>query len=198
MRREEAFRVGAAAAALSLGAVAPAHAHAVTTGMGPFYDGAAHLLLTPEDAVIAVAVALYSGLRGASAGRTAMFLLPLAWFLGGLLGEAAGIALPVPLPAISFLLIGAMVAADVRLPLRGVAALVIGVGLAHGYANGVAFGEPGGTLGLLGVSALTFVVVALLAALVVSLTQAWARIAVRVAGSWVAASGLLLLGWSLR
>ncbi len=28
--------------------------------------------------------------------------------------------------------------------------------------------------------------------------DAWRRIAIRVAGSWVAASGLLLLGWTLR
>ena len=40
--------------------------------------------------------------------------------------------------------------------------------------------------------------VALASACVVSLRAGWARIAVRVAGSWVAAIGLLMLGWSLR
>ena len=43
-----------------------------------------------------------------------------------------------------------------------------------------------------------FVVVALAAALVVALRAPWARIAVRVAGSWIVAIGLLLLGWSFR
>ena len=43
-----------------------------------------------------------------------------------------------------------------------------------------------------------FVTVALAAALVVALRAPWTRIAVRVAGSWIAAIGLLLLGWSLR
>jgi len=181
-----------------LGAPAPLLAHAVTTGMGPFYDGAAHLLMTPEDAVIVVAMALYAGLRGVAPGRAAMFLLPAAWFVGGLLGNRLGAALPFPLPAISFLVIGALIAMDARLPARWVAGLAIGIGLAHGYANGVAFRGAGATLELLGVASLTFVVVALLAALVVSLTRAWARIAVRVAGSWIAASGLLLLGWALR
>jgi urease accessory protein len=47
------------------------------------------------------------------------------------------------------------------------------------------------------VSAL-FVTTALAAALVVALSAPWARIVVRVAGSWIAAAGLLLLGWSLR
>jgi urease accessory protein len=43
-----------------------------------------------------------------------------------------------------------------------------------------------------------FVTVALAAALVVAIWAPWARIAVRVAGSWIAAVGLLMLGWSLR
>jgi len=42
------------------------------------------------------------------------------------------------------------------------------------------------------------VTVALAAALAVAQRAPWARIAVRVAGSWVAAAGVLLLGWSLR
>jgi hypothetical protein len=32
----------------------------------------------------------------------------------------------------------------------------------------------------------------------VSLRTAWARIAVRVGGSWIAATGLLMIGWTLR
>jgi hypothetical protein len=43
-----------------------------------------------------------------------------------------------------------------------------------------------------------FVLIVFAAAFVVQLRVQWARIAVRVAGSWIAASGLLMLGWSLR
>jgi hypothetical protein len=43
----------------------------------------------------------------------------------------------------------------------------------------------------------TFVLVALVSAFVVSVRAVWARLAMRVAGSWVAAIGLLMLGWSL-
>jgi hypothetical protein len=32
----------------------------------------------------------------------------------------------------------------------------------------------------------------------VQLRQPWTRIAVRVVGSWIAASGLLMLGWATR
>jgi hypothetical protein len=53
-------------------------------------------------------------------------------------------------------------------------------------------------LGLAGIGSAIFVVVALVSAFVMSLRTGWMRIAVRVAGSWVAAIGLLMLGWSLR
>ena len=52
--------------------------------------------------------------------------------------------------------------------------------------------------GLIGIGAATFVLVAIGSALVVTLRRPWTRIAVRVAGSWIAAIGLLLLGWALR
>jgi threonine/homoserine efflux transporter RhtA len=55
-----------------------------------------------------------------------------------------------------------------------------------------------GLLELVGVATSLFVVIALAAAFVVTLSKPWTRVAVRVAGSWVVATGLLLLGWSLR
>jgi hypothetical protein len=43
-----------------------------------------------------------------------------------------------------------------------------------------------------------FVLVALAAALVLSLKSLWTRIAVRVAGSWVTAMGILMVGWYFK
>ena len=51
---------------------------------------------------------------------------------------------------------------------------------------------------VLGLTAGVFVLIVLAAAFVVQLRAHWARLAVRVAGSWIAASGLLTLGWSFR
>ena len=55
-----------------------------------------------------------------------------------------------------------------------------------------------GARGLLGIVTSVFVLVALAAAFVSKLERPAARIAVRVAGSWVVAIGLFFLGWSLR
>jgi len=175
-----------------------AHAHLVTTGMGPVYDGIGHLLLTPEDLVPVLALALYAGLRGAVTGRRAMFLLPLAWFIGGIVGSALNISSNLPIPALSFLILGGLVAADLCLPAAAVTCLVIAVGFVHGFLNSVALREGAGTLGLIGIMTMLFVLVALASALVVSLEKQWTRIAVRVVGSWIAAIGLLMFGWAMR
>ena len=175
-----------------------AAAHLVTTGMGPVYDGIGHLLLTPEDLVPVLALALFAGLRGATQGRRAMFLLPVAWLAGGLLGLRVTAAPVFPVPALSFLILGALLAADVQLPANGVATVAVVLGLVHGVLNGAALRQGAGGFGLLGIMAALFVLLALASAFVVSLERPWTRIAVRVAGSWIAASGLLLLGWAFR
>ena len=176
----------------------PASAHLVTTGMGPVYDGIGHLLLTPEDLVPVLAMALYAGLRGALTGRRILFLLPLAWVAGGLVGSAATGIPSIPLPAVSFLLLGILIAADLRMPPDMVTILAVFIGLVHGFFNGFALKEGPGILGLLGIMTVLFVLVALAAAFVISLKKPWTRIVVRVAGSWIFASGLLLLGWFIR
>ena len=64
--------------------------------------------------------------------------------------------------------------------------------------NGAVLREGAGTLGLIGAMTVLFVLVALASALVVSLNRPWERIAVRVAGSWVSAVGLLMIGWAVK
>ena len=105
---------------------------------------------------------------------------------------------PTPSPLLSFFVLGALVAGDFRLPSRAVSLLVVAIGLFHGLGNGMAFKAGVGITGLLGVMAMLFVLVALLSAFVVSLERTWARVAVRVTGSWIFASGLLMYGWALR
>ncbi|MBI5551059.1 MAG: HupE/UreJ family protein [Desulfobacterales bacterium] len=199
------MRWGLLRAAIASAATVPmipavASAHLVNTGLGPFYDGISHLTLTPEDLLPAIALALLAGLRGAYAGRLALFIFPASWLIGGLAGLAwptVGTA-PVPI-AVGFILLGGLVATDANIKPSWVVVLAIGLGLFHGYLNGAAMSQARlGALGLGGIVAALFAVVALVAALVVALRPPWTRIAVRVAGSWIVAVGLLLLGWSLR
>jgi hydrogenase/urease accessory protein HupE len=179
---------------------ATAHAHLVTTGLGPFYDGVSHFALTPEDFLPAIALALLAGQRGSRAGRLALFALPVAWLAGGLVGLAVPtIHSATALTTVSFLVLGGLVAAEARLGPEWVTALAVLLGLLHGYQNGAAMAQARlGALGLAGIVSTLFVTVALAAALVVAIRAPWGRIAVRVAGSWIVAMGLLLLGWSFR
>jgi hydrogenase/urease accessory protein HupE len=174
-------------------------AHLVTTGLGPLYDGLSHFALTPEDVMPALALALLAGLRGATHGRRVIFMLPGAWLLGGVLGLATPGALSPTVTVISVVLLGGLVAVDARLSLGATIVLATLLGVVHGYLNGTTMGQPGlGTVGLLGIVVGVFTLVALAASFVVSLRVAWARIGVRVAGSWIAAIGMLLLGWAVR
>jgi urease accessory protein len=179
---------------------AAARAHLVNSGLGPFYDGVSHFALTPEDVLPALALALLAGQRGPAAGRAALFALPGAWLVGGL----AGLTWPTTgsaswLGSLALLLLGGLVAAEARLRPALVVGLAIGFGLLHGYLNGSVMAQGRlGALGLAGVVATLAVLVALGAALVVAIRAAWGRIAVRVAGSWIAAIGLLALGWAVR
>jgi hydrogenase/urease accessory protein HupE len=176
-----------------------AEAHLVTTGLGPLYDGLLHVALTPEDLVPVLALALLAGLRGVTHGRRALFVLPAAWLLGGVIGLAVHGGASPRWTALSFVLLGGLVALDARLPLGATTLLAALLGLGHGYLNGASLAGPGlGTVGLLGIVAAVFTLVALAASFVVPLRAAWARLVVRVAGSWIAAIGLLLIGWAIR
>jgi len=176
-------------------------AHLVNTGLGPFYDGISHLAMSPDDLLTALALALLAGLSGARAGRNVLFLLPPVWLLGGLFGLRMAQEVSLPLfSVLSFLLTGALVALDRKLPLLLISILTCGFGFLHGFLNGSAMAARagGGFLALFGISLAVFVLVTLVSALVVSLRKYWARITVRVAGSWITAIGLLMLGWTYR
>jgi urease accessory protein len=177
-----------------------AQAHLVTSGLGPYYDGALHLLMSPVDLLGLVAVALLAGRRGAQAGRLTAITLTVAWLLGGLVG----LWLPnVPdlaaIGTVSFLVMGLLVAVDVRLSAVGIAFIAAAYGVLHGLINGAALAAAGAEAStLFGVVLAVLCLAVLTAAAVVPLTALWARVAVRVAGSWIAAVGILMIGWTLQ
>lgn len=169
----------------------PAQAHLVTTGVGPFYDGAAHFFLSFEELLPVLALALLAGLRGARHGRWLIAVLPIAW----LIGAAFSMKALSPLAVTAALIVpGALAAWDRSLPLWSVICIAALLAFAAGSANGAAISARG----VLGAASMAFVCATLAAALVVSLQSAWQRTAARVAASWLAAVGVLALGWTLK
>jgi len=186
-------------AALAAAMAAPAQAHLVETGFGAFYDGVAHVLLTPSDLLLVLGVGLLAGQRGTRAARAAVLLLPLAWLAGGWLGRALPGAGAWPLATtLSFALAGALVALNARLSPVAVAAFAVATGALHGAVNGATMAAGNSALGLIGAGAAAFCLVTLLAGQVSALRAGWTQIAVRVGGSWIAAAGVLMLGWLAR
>jgi urease accessory protein len=179
---------------------AGADAHLVSTGFGPFYDGVTHLALSPDDLLSVLAITLLSSLCGARHVRAVLFTLPTAWVVAGWLGMQRATETSVPVAStLSFLVVGALAAADLKVPWSLVAGLALVIGLLHGFMNGTAMAQAGdGSVALLGTATAVFVTVALVAGFVVSLRDTWARVVVRVVGSWIAATGLLMLGWAFR
>lgn len=177
----------------------PASAHLIETGLGPVYDGITHFALTAEDLMPALALAVLAGLRGKDHARRVIFVLPLAWLLAGVLGASAKVALPDSLSWAPLLVLGGLVASDFRLRPAATTVIAAVVGFFLGLVNGYAMAQAGpGIRGVMGIVGAVFVVTTLGTACASAWQKGWLRIAWRVAGSWIAASGLLLLGWSLR
>ena len=194
-------RRGAPVALMTIVAVArPAQAHLMTTGLGPFYDGLTHLLVSPEYLLPMIALALLAGLHGPRFGRAVLFALPAAWLAGsgaGLL-VAPHVTVPVATAAVT-IVVGGMVAAGRPLPLALVTGFAIVVGVLAGGLNGIELVTTGASpLAAAGSAAALFVVVSLVTGQVASVRAAWSRIAVQIAGSWIAAIGLFMLGWAVR
>jgi len=189
------------AALLTALCAGPAHAHLNATGLGPVYDGVLHFLTSPEDLVPVVALALLAGLRGAEFGRRTVLTLTAAWLLGSLggLGIAEILTVNSVWSALSFMLLGGLVLTDAGLSLWILTLLAALLGAVHGVINASGVGWSGaGIFALLGVASMVFVCCVLVAAFVTQLRSHWARIAVRIAGSWIAATGMLMAGWSLH
>ncbi len=177
-----------------------AHAHLMNSGFGPFYDGLVHPFVTMGDLLPVLALGLLAGLCGPRCGRWTLFALPLSW-AGGMVAAPAlgGPAVPVWWAGAVTLVLGAMVAAGRAWPPGVVAGLAVVAGVAQGLGNGCELAPVvGGGVAMAGVVCALFVVMALVAGQVSSLRSGGARIGVRVAGSWIAAIGLLLLGWAVR
>jgi urease accessory protein len=191
--RADVLRLAARFALAAAPAIALAHEE--TGQAAGFLAGLSHPVSGMDHVLAMVAV----GLWGAVLGPPAIWVLPVAFPLVMALGGLMGL-LGIPLPgvevgiALSALVLGAMVLAEVRPPLWVAAAIVAFFAVFHGHAHGREL--PEGTSALL--YSLGFVVATGLlhaVGILIGTAHRWAagRQAVRAAGAGVAAAGLFFL-----
>jgi urease accessory protein len=174
-------------------------AHVASAQAGAFYAGLLHPLTAPEHVLPMLALGLLAGQRGLNESQGVLLAFVVALAAGAGLapgGTAPGwIAL---LNVGSLVVIGGLVAAAWRCPTALLYALALGFGATHGYANGAARPLDGSppifVLGLVAATLLTAGYGLVVSDALQRLKPNWPRVAVRVAGSWVAAVGILVLG----
>jgi urease accessory protein len=173
-------------------------AHLVQSGFGGFYDGLLHVLVTVEDLLLVIGISLLAAMRGKPEARAVLVALPLAWLAGGVVGVILTTEVNLVWPTmLSFSLVGALVAINAKVPRAAILGFALLLGALHGFANGAEL-QSDQDLVLLGIGLSIFSLVALTAAFVAGLRADWTRIAVRVAGSWMVAIGLLMIGWTIK
>jgi hydrogenase/urease accessory protein HupE len=182
---------------IALCAPTPSYAHLVNSGLGPFYDGALHLLLTPMDLVGLATLSLFVGSQGAEAGRLLVIVAPIAWLLAGavaLLSQIDGSFTVVN--ASTLVLLGGSVALGLKTSPAVAATAAAVFGGLLGFQSGVELQAAGAQwVALIGTVAVVLAVTILVSALVISYTAFTFRVVQRVLGSWAAATGLLSIGW---
>jgi urease accessory protein len=198
MRRPELF-AKAALFVLLASFAASAQAHSTVKGVGDLYAGLLHVLTGLEHVLPFVALSLLAGQRGLKAQAEAVLLVfPFALMVGA----AAALWLP-PVPGLMFfnmasaILLGGLVASAWPLSTTVFYGLVVVFGISHGFANGEAIsGSIKAYLFILGIGLAGLAVLAygtLMVDFLLKRKTGWITIAVRVAGSWIAAIGVLVL-----
>jgi len=184
----------------ALMAPAAAHAHVVTTGLGPVYDGIVHLLVTPEDLIAILATGILAGLTGPGGGRRVLSTLPAVWMAASLAGYFAASLAPSPVATVSTLLVlGMLLTVGAQLSPCGFSVLAAVIGAIHGVSTGAAVTEAARPLGeLFGASIASFVLLGLSAALPIGVQGPWKTLAGRVLGAWIVAFAVLILALTVR
>jgi urease accessory protein len=170
-------------------------------GTNDFIAGVLHPVTALEDALPIFMLGVLAGQNGLRRCEFIFWLLPIAMALGAIVAlmhpGMPGINL---VNIISMVALGLSVAIAKKLPIAILVGLALLFGLSHGYANGVEVnGQIRPAFFISGVALAALFLVAYGTALTDFLLRrdnTWMPIAVRVAGSWSAAIGLLVLSVS--
>ena len=187
------MRVGFGVAAV-LACCDPASAQTIDW-LGGFYGGLLHPVRTPTHGLALLGLGLLLGQQPADRRRLPQLLFGLA-LAGGLLGLALAVG---ETPAGDVLLVGAalsgaLVAAAFRLPRLVLGPLALATGAAIGLDSPPeVISVQEGVVMLIGTGLGATLALALVVTAAARMARDWQRIAVRVLGSWTAASALLAL-----
>lgn len=189
--------------ALALGWPAPAWAHGAVPGVQGIYWGMLHPFTSGPQllALFALSLVIQQRLPDSEDVFHGFWISCLAGAGAAALG-LSGHDVDMPLLACA-ILAAVLVASAVRLPLAAVLVLAVGCGLFSGYLSWPDPGAAGDMLfSALGAILGSVLIVIVVAGAVEALWQAvrwpWLPIAVRVAGSWIAAISVLLGALLLR
>jgi urease accessory protein len=173
----------------------PAFAHPMQ-GVGDFYAGMLHPVITLETVLPVIALSLLAGQQQREVAIKILVAFPAALMVGALLALSGNA--PPHLGTVQLTLtalFGVLVAVRSRLSIRLLVALAVALGISAGWSNASdALGQLSpyrfiAGLAVVGLLSLTYGI-----GLVRSLKMEWTQIAVRVVGSWIAAVGILVLG----
>jgi urease accessory protein len=173
----------------------PAFAHPMR-GVGDFYAGMLHPVVTMETVLPMVALSL---LAGQQRRKTAIHLLaafPAALIVGALLASLRDA--PSSLGVVQLILtagFGILVAFARRVPSWLLVALGAVLGISAGWANAAELvGQASRFRFIAGLAVVGLLLLVYGNGLVRNLKWEWTQIAVRVVGSWIAAVSILVLG----
>jgi urease accessory protein len=192
------LRRAGALALLGAGA-APAWAHSSVEGIGNFYNGALHPLVSPAHLIALLALGLWLGQRGLGAAKRPLLAFMAALALGLCLHHWAGDPDTDRWLLVLAALFGLLVAAARALPAALAPLLCAGVGLAVGLASGpTGLESTARAVSLFGTFFSATLVCAYVMAIVTLAQRPWMLIAARVLGSWLAAAAVLVLALALK
>jgi urease accessory protein len=173
----------------------PAFAHPMQ-GVGDFYAGMLHPIVSLETALPLVAISLLAGQQRRETAIRLLTAFPAALLVGALLAARADA--PSKLILVELILtavLGILVAFARHLPNWLVLAPGIGIGLCAGWSNASeAFGQVSAIRFVAGLVVIGLLLLVYGNGLVRNLKAEWAQVAVRVVGSWIAAVSILVLG----
>jgi hydrogenase/urease accessory protein HupE len=186
------WQVHGVAIGMVLAASGPVDAHPMP-GVSDFYAGMLHPVTTTEFLLPLLALSLFAGQQQKSGRLLALVLVPCALLVGaaGALLTAAHLPLE-PLAFAAMMLLGTAVALDRSMPIAVVVALVLFPAAVVGWSNGAEIdAQMSAWRFVAGLLLLGTTLVAYGIGLRARFDASWVRIACRVLGSWIAATGLL-------